>query len=303
MQAPGDSILKDSLQSVFLVDTNAISENADIDLPPESYGSPIKLDSILWQKIDSASIARYHLHVTKFRNSIFKGQPYQPSIIQDPNPKIIPNNFTLAFSLVFTLGILSVSRFFDRLKFENFLWGIFYRKEFEKFLREDNLSFIPPHFVWFLLACFTNGIFLSQFDALQFEFNNRYAQVLQILSLSGITAAVFLLKSTIIYTVGNIFKEQENSSIYNLILFYAFIIMSFAEYVILTYKIISDVINNEILLYSLSAIVVTTTLYSLIRLLLTLSIKDIVHVLYLILYLCTLEVLPIIVLGFAILNE
>jgi hypothetical protein len=78
--------------------------------------------------------------------------------------------------------------------------------------------------------------------------------------------------------------------------------MSFAEYVILIYKIISDVFNNEILLYSLAAIVIATTLYLLIRLLLTLSIKDIVHILYLILYLCTLEILPLIVLGFAILN-
>jgi len=302
MQAPADSVFNDSLKSVLLVDTNAINVAGTSDSSAIGYGSPIQLDSILWQKIDSASIARYYLNETNFRNSIFKGHSYQPEIIKDPAIKSIPNNFTLAFSLVFTLGILSVSRFFDRLKFENFLWGIFYRKEFEKFLREDNISFIPPHFIWFLLACFTNGLFLSQFDALQFEFNNRYDQLLQILSLSGLTAAVFLIKSTIIYILGNIFKDQENASIYNLILFYAFIIMSFAEYVILTYKIISDVINNEILLYSLSAIVVTTTLYLLIRLLLTLSVKDIVHILYLILYLCTLEVLPLIVLGFAILN-
>jgi hypothetical protein len=302
MQAPADSVFNDSLKSVLLVDTNAMNGAESTDPSPISYGSPIQLDSILWQKIDSASLARYYENKKNFRNSIFKGHPYRPEIIKEPNIKSIPNNFTLAFSLVFTLGILSVSRYFDRLKFENFLWGAFYRKEFEKFLREDNLSFIPPHFIWFLLACFTNGLFLSQFDALKFEFNNRYEQLLQILSLSGLTAAVYLIKSTIIYIVGNIFKEQESASIYNLILFYAFIIMSFAEYVILIYKIISDVFNNEILLYSLAAIVVATTLYLLIRLLLTLSIKDIVHILYLILYLCTLEILPLIVLGFAILN-
>ncbi|TJY68075.1 DUF4271 domain-containing protein [Sphingobacterium alkalisoli] len=280
----------------------------------------VRLDSGITRGVDSSYLDlvfvnpdRSHYFLEKYRdNLIVKGNEFMKwiafsnQLVREKQLDIIPSSrksqrppwiIGVLIVLFLSTGLI---RFFFPMDFQRIIESYYNERELQQISKEDNMLTSWPYIFLYLIFSLSLGLFLL---INQSRFDDIYAlSPLNFLKVSGIVALLFALKIFIIRIIAFIFEIERMVREYITILYLVYFnSMLFLMPVLLFVTFLPQVYFNFLLIL-FSIIVSILFLYRFLRTAWGLLGNHKFSIFYLILYLCSLEITPILILVKALSN-
>jgi hypothetical protein len=286
------------IDSVYIADLKQYKDSVSVFNPPDTQGTSIRflydLDKIVAVYTDSASLAEADTIVGTWRASVFRSEDAQDRTNGYGITSTSNQNDWIATVLIFAFGGIAMIRYFDKVRFKNWIRGLLIPKEFEKFLRDDTLTIIPPLFLLFVICNLMNGASLANIAIL-----SGFKPADPFIMLGGATVlwtSYLVLKFFIAWGLGIEFMQVKLASQYVVQLAYANFILACGRFVLLATLLGYELNLKEYCIIDISLVCISV-IYTFIAHIGYNRFKSSWFVFYIILYLCTLEILPLAVLA------
>ena len=274
-----ESSPNDSVYQQFLYDS--------INPPPINEKFIFELKEIEIPESDSASI-----HVIKEVPSIFFPYKTQPTIINHRVRQVQQYDW-LTLLLILCLGILVWVKYEGGRRISQIFKAVGARHNMNQLFREGDIirERITPGLMFNYLITFTTLVFLliRPFDI---EIPGAESSFLQFSILAGVIFILWILKLTVIRLSGIVFKTRNDTNEY-LITNIIFILVT--GLVALPFVFSAHYSNNDIILWVSAAIFGLGLIMKFIRSVFVGLTMQTFPVFYIFLYLCTLEILPLLI--------
>lgn len=199
------------------------------------------------------------------------------------------------YIIIAILALLAWSRNFSPYRFFFILNSFFSYRKTEILHNQGKVIRNGTSFAFILITIFSAGIFIYQFAEL-FNLNifpPGTPPYLYTIYLSFAVGGIWLTKSIIVLITGTLFKTYHSSSLY---LSNILIVNTFGSIILMVFIVIYYYTKNTLFLYLPIYFLLLIYIYRLIRSFLIGRKAGKFSILYIILYLCTLEILPVLVL-------
>lgn len=290
---------RDSLQlDTIWLDVNALPAKTfnPIDTPKLVF---FNVDSAIAHQVNWSGVDTFRLHKIGNRDTVFEesflntyytpGKTGVPETTSQPKSQLILSASVLlivfaCFSIMFTSSKNRIIRYF---------LSIFNKRKFKEYFAEESPRLLPTMPVLYLVQSILVGSVLSAWLLTQMNITNPVRLV-------GITSAVVaayalipLLRNGLIMLMGNVFMIQTDARKH--------IFVSYLSHSLLFMLVIPLAIQmavqvpglNQFFNITLYICLALTMGYQLIKLIQNTSLPDIGALLYIFLYFCTLEILPL----------
>ncbi|WP_181182349.1 DUF4271 domain-containing protein [Sphingobacterium lumbrici] len=286
----------------------------------QDEGTAVRLDAGFKQGVDSSYVDllfinpdRAHYFVDKYRDDlIVKGNDFigwitfSNRLIKEKQIDIIPAfhkvqrpDWIIGVLILLFLGI-GLIRFFFPVDFQRIIESYYNERELQQISKEDNIMTSWPYIFLYLIFSLSLGLFLLIYQS-RFDDINALNPV-NFLKISGIVALLFGLKILIIRIIAFIFEIERMVREYITILYLVYFnSMLFLMPVLLFVTFLPKSYFNFLLIL-FSIIVSILFLYRFLRTAWGLLGNHKFSIFYLILYLCSLEITPILILVKALSN-
>jgi hypothetical protein len=292
-------VFRDSLQlDTIWLDVNALPAKTfnPVDTPDLVF---FNVDSAIAHQVNWAGVDTFTLHKTGNRDTILaksflntyhtKGKVGIPETTSQPKSQLILSASVLilvfaCFSIIFTTSKNRIIRYF---------LSIFNKRRFKEYFVEESPRLLPTMPVIYLVQSVLVGSVLSVWLFSQMNISNP-------VRLIGITALVMLgyaiiplLRNGLIMVLGNVFMIQTDARKH--------IFISYLSHSLLFILLVPVAIQmaiqvpglNQFFNITLYTCLALTMGYQLIKLIQNTSLPDVGALLYIFLYFCTLEILPL----------
>lgn len=280
----------------------------DVDALPAKVFNPIDLPELVffnvdsaiahqvnWNKVDTFALHRLERRDTVFEKSFFNTY-HTPGITGVPvNPTQQTTQLVMSASVLLILFAgLSILFSNSKNKLTRYFLSIFDKRKFKEYFAEENPVFFPTTPIVYLLQSMVVGIVLSTWLISQMEVTSSSQFIGITLAVMGCCALVPLIRNGFIIVLGNIFMIQQEARKHILISYLShsllfMLLLPLAIQLAIQVPEFSPYFNTSI--YVCLAV---TMGYQLIKLIQNTPLPDIGALLYIFLYFCTLEILPLI---------
>ncbi|WP_238387166.1 DUF4271 domain-containing protein [Sphingobacterium olei] len=298
----------------------SIGYSQNQDTLSQDEDTAVRLDSGFNQNVDASYLDllfvnpdRAHYFVEKYRdNLIVKGNDFMRWItfsnhlIEEKRINIIPSflkaqrpDWIIGVLILLILGI-GLIRFFFPVDFQRIIESYYNERELQQISKEDNMMTSWPYIFLYIIFSLSLGLFLLIYQS-RFDDINSLNPV-NFLKISGIVALLFGLKILIIRIIAFIFEIERMVREYITILYLVYFnSMLFLMPMLLFVTFLPTSYFNFLLILFL-IIVSILFLYRFLRTAWGLLGNHKFSIFYLILYLCSLEITPILILVKALSN-
>lgn len=281
----------------------------------------VRLDSGFNQGVDSSYLDllfvnhdRVHYVVEKYRddlivtgNDFMRWITFSNQLIKERQIDIVPSfhktqrpDWIIGVLILLFLSI-GLIRFFFPVDFQRIIESYYNERELQQISKEDNMMTSWPYIFLYLIFSLSLGLFLSIYQS-RFDDINAALNPINFLKISGIVALLFGLKILIIRIIAFIFEIERMVREYITILYLVYFnSMLFLMPVLLFVTFLPKTYFNFLLIL-FSIIVSILFLYRFLRTAWGLLGHHKFSIFYLILYLCSLEITPILILVKALSN-
>lgn len=280
-------------------------------IPPFSYIHP-PFDSVpdfvaLKYNVDSLSGKEILETVKNMQkeNVLQKNKALVHSILQTEKPKekiqFYPEtkkDYSLV-SIAFLVGLFlwSVMRFSDKEGWMDFVKSVWGGSRLREKLRDEKVYTSPFSIKFTVLGHVLFSIFLATL-----AYTARYTETIQgfflIFSIAfSVSFLIQTLKIIVVSLGGKVFEISQNAAVHNHFIYVSHLLFSLILFISLSLLMID--IKSSIKIIHIFLVITTCilALYSIAQCLVNFSYKNKSHYFYILLYICTLEVLPLITLG------
>ncbi|MCF8232555.1 MAG: DUF4271 domain-containing protein [Bacteroidales bacterium] len=213
------------------------------------------------------------------------------------NPVVVdhPETNWFFYAVVALLALLAWSRNFSPYRFFFILGAIFSYRKTEMLQSEGKVIRNGTSFAFVLISIFSVGLFAYQFKDIFYYslLGNQGSPLLNIVYLSLAAGIIWLAKAVLAHFVGTLFKAPYSSSLF---VSNIFITNTLAGLSVLIFTILYFYTKEMFFLYTPLYILFILYIYRLIRNFLIGRKAGKFSISYIILYICTLEILPVLVL-------
>ncbi len=304
---------------MILTDSVNISQNAGIPVKKDTVLEPLYLKkNPLYVVSDSGSNITCKDYILSTvdegfakqqqRQSLFLDKPfYHKNLLMKENTNMVNNDWVFAVFLFFTFLTALLFRFGGALTF-SFLQGCFSKNQLSISTRDGEnihpLALVPVSFIFLPLVSF-----ILFYTIIYFDWQNQYVTYLNgkitlanhpfflWLSIYVGTLILYYAKIILIKLLSQIFRAKKISNYYVQIQLNFSILMGFAIFLPTFCLVYAGDFYREIFLIICALIIVILYVIKLIRLTSIIIASFKFSYLYLFFYLCTLELLPIILIG------
>lgn len=233
---------------------------------------------------------------------VFKGHNLKP-VNSFPVPKNQNTSNWQMVVLLFILILFAIVNVFYKKKFKQLISAFFVNRHASQAAREENIFLQRLNIILFINFIFIITLFLYQVSEF-YNFKLKYYEgTLYFFWLLTIIVALYLLKMLIVKALGFIFKTEKETSeyIFNTLLFNN--ILGLVLLPLVFCLVFLPEINPRIFIYTGAVFSVLALIYRALRGYIIGASHSGISRLYLFLYLCTLEFLPLIVIIKVLMNR
>jgi hypothetical protein len=273
------TIQQDSIENTIAIEQSVIDSGSVV--------FNVEKDSIKEQAISP---------VINYAPSIFSEHELRTETITPQEKELKNNDWLIGLTLLISVLIV-INKVTGTKKWQQQLRVLFSAREFSQLVRDEKDFRSPFLFLQLITAALTTSLFIFQylvFSGVDFEFSNDYNLYFRILiSIPSIFILYFISQKI----AGFILKENKIISEYlitNILLFNLLGLFIFPVSIALLF---TEVIAAEYLFYIGLIVFIIVFLFKLYKGFVLIRPNNLLHLLYLFLYICTLEILPVLITG------
>lgn len=207
------------------------------------------------------------------------------------------NNSILSVAFISGLLIWSFFRFIDKDGWLEFLGSIKGGTTLKESLRNEKVYTSPFPIKFSILGHILFGIFVASASITSGYFSGWKNFFLFFVGGFLFSLLLFVFKVILVSLGGIVFEIRQNAAVHNYFLYISQLLMSIILFVYVGVMLVDVKISSLVIHIFTSVIVSLSSIYTITQCLVNFSYKNKSHYFYILLYLCTLEVLPLVTLG------
>jgi hypothetical protein len=295
---PPTFVFRDSLkQDTLWLDVNALPAQTytHIDTPDLVFFHPDSaIAHLVRDGVDTLALHQMGLGDTALQKSFLhidhpggaNGTPVTSAL---PRVQLILS----ASVLLILLAVFSVVFNTSKNRLSRYFLSLFNKRKFKEYFVEENPRLLPTLPIVYLLQSILIGSVVSVWLSTQMEFNTPGGLVVRTLAVMGGIALIPLLRNGLILTLGNVFMIQQEARKHIFISYLSHSLLFLLTIPLAIQLAIQVPFLNNYLNPALYTCFALTMGYQLFKLIQNTPLPDAGALLYIFLYFCTLEILPL----------